>query len=307
MKKNPSLIISAGKGCFTYCKGCYQFFGKGLISTREIFDFVEKYKKEFNLQQITLAGGDPLTRIDIIKMINMLNDIGLEINIDTVGKTLISDSAIVFNDIGIAKKIDVNDLKNKISTIGIPLDGYNDEQLNCFRKEITISEIEKILKILDDNGFDICVNTVVNKFNIENLFQIYDIIKKYKNIRHWQLFQYTPIGKLGYKNRKLYEVDDDKYYCCIEKLIKSIDENSILIEGKSNSYRKLNYILVNSDGFVWQPLYNISTDEFKDEDSNDDKIIIGHINDNDIIEKIKNHLNKIKINVKENDQKLIRG
>ena len=30
------------------------------------------------------------------------------------------------------------------------------------------SQIEKILYTLDENDFDICVNTVVNKFNIEN-------------------------------------------------------------------------------------------------------------------------------------------
>ena len=45
MRRNPSLILSAGKGCFTNCKGCYQYFGKNDIPTYDLIEFVKKYDK----------------------------------------------------------------------------------------------------------------------------------------------------------------------------------------------------------------------------------------------------------------------
>jgi len=62
MKKNPRLIITAGKGC-------YQFFGCNLVSTDILLDFIKRYKEKFNLNKITLAGGDPLARNDIVYLL----------------------------------------------------------------------------------------------------------------------------------------------------------------------------------------------------------------------------------------------
>ena len=297
MKKNPSLIIAAGKGCFTCCRGCYQYFGRNQVSTIDLMNFVKKYKKAFNLKKITLAGGDPMTRKDIVYLIGKLNDMDLEVYMDTVGKNFIRNSDIVFQDYGQAKHIAPQILKDKITKIGIPLDGYNTKQINYFRTKITLEEIKRILSVLDKNGYNICINTVVNKANINDLKKIGSIIKKFENVTQWQLFQYSPIGDLGYKNKSLFEIDDSLFEEKIRDLLLSESDTHIKIEGKSNSYRKLNYILVNSDGKVWQPSYTISESVFIDEDSNANKTIIGTIYDEDIIEKIKIFMHHINENI----------
>ena len=302
MKKNPSLIIAAGKGCFTSCKGCYQFFGKKQASTEDLLNFVIQYKKMFNLKKITLAGGDPMTRRDIVELVNELFKLNIDIYMDTVGKNFVGQSNIVFNDNGQAAYINPQKLKSKIKKIGIPLDGSNTNIINTFRNKITLEEIEKIIKILNDNNYNICINTVVNKNNIDDLEKIFEKIKKYKNISNWQLFQYSPIGTLGFKNRNLFEIDDLLFEEKIQELTKNNNTN-IIIEGKSNTYRKLNYILINSDGIVWQPSYNVSNLTFENEDANDDKNIIGTIYDKDIYTKIKKHLNNINAKMTNNNLK----
>lgn len=305
MKKNPSLIIAAGKGCFTCCLGCYQYFGKTQVPTDDLIKFIKKYKEKFNLEKITLAGGDPMTRGDIVYLVNELYKFNLKIYMDTVGKNFIESSDIIFQDNGTAKYINPKVLKGKISKIGIPMDGYTTEQINCFRKKITLDETQKIISILNDNDYNICINTVVNKNNINNLKEILEIIKRYKNISQWQLFQYSPIGDLGYKNRKLFEIDYSLFERKINELIK-YNQSKIIVEGKSNSYRKLNYILVNSDGIVWQPSYNILNSNFENEDANDDKKIIGTIYDKDIYEKIKMYLNYLNENIIQTDNNIIK-
>lgn len=297
MRKNPSLIIAAGKGCFTFCKGCYQYFGKNQVPTEDLINFIKKYKEMFNLEKITLAGGDPMTRKDIVYLVNELSKMNLKMYMDTVGKNFIRSSDIIFQDCGKAIYIDPKILKGKISKIGIPLDGYTTEQINYFRTKITLEEIILILSTLNKHEYDICINTVVNKRNVNDLKKISNIIKQFENITQWQLFQYSPIGDLGYKNRALFEIDNLLFEEKIMDLLSNEINSNIEIEGKSNSYRKLNYILVNSDGEVWQPNYTISKSTFEISDSNSDKMIIGTIYDVDIMDKIKMFLENINNNI----------
>lgn len=293
MRKNPSLIIAAGKGCFTCCRGCYQYFGKNQVPTEDLINFIKKYKEKFNLEKITLAGGDPMTRKDIVYLVNELDKLNLKMYMDTVGKNFMKSSDIVFQDCGTAEYIDPKILKGKISKIGIPVDGYTTEQINYFRAKITLDEIISILSTLNKHEYDICINTVVNKMNINDLKKILNIIKQFENVTQWQLFQYSPIGDLGYKNRNLFEIDNSLFEEKIIDLLSNETNTNIEIEGKSNSYRKLNYILVNSDGDVWQPNYTISKSTFESNDSNSDKTIIGTIYDIDIMDKIKIFLENI--------------
>ena len=293
MKKSLSLIISAGKGCFTCCKGCYQYCGKGNIKTKDITEFISKYRNHFALDKVTLAGGDPLTRKDIIHLINEISNMGLKINLDTVGKNLVKDSKLTFHGSALIKKIDINNLCDKVDMIGIPLDGCTTSQINSFRTMITIEEILEILNLLDSYNLNVCINTVVNKTNIKYLYEIFLKIKNYKNIKKWQLFQYSPIGELGYLNRELFKISSEEFNNSIEELINKVDDSKIQIQAKSNDLRKCAYILINSDGKVWYP--NVDLDEiiFSKKDENPFNKVIGTIYDEDIFDKIDNEFENI--------------
>lgn len=281
---------------FHKLQGLLSIFGNKLVSTEDILKFIYDYRKNFEIPKLTLAGGDPMTRRDIVYMVDELQKLNIPIHMDLVGKNFVRKSKIIFNDTGYAEYVSPILLKDKIEKIGIPVDGYTTEQINTFRRGITLDETLEILSELDKYNLNICINTVVNKNNINDLKEIYKLINNYKNIVQWQLFQYSPIGDLGFKNRTSFEINQMDFLKEIKKLLNNND-SKINIEGKSNSYRKLNYILVNSNGDVWIPNYNLSKSIFIDEDSNSDKKIIGSIYDKDIFKKIDNQfveINKIK-------------
>ncbi len=296
MKQQLSLIISAGKGCFTCCKGCYQFFGNDQISTNDLLLFIENYKNHFGLNKITLAGGDPLARKDILYLVNELHKMNINISMDTVGKPFIGNQITIFNQNDEINYIDPKCLVGKVNCLGIPLDGSTTKQINMFRQGVTLDEIIDILNKLAEFRIDICINTVVHKGNVNDLYDMYKIISQFKNVKKWQLFQYTPTGILGYNNRKMFEIDEMIFQIKIKELLSLIKESNILIEAKSNSFRKLNYLLVNSDGVVWQPNYDIKNESFASSDVNSQNYIIGKITDYDIIKKIDNRIKKIQEN-----------
>lgn len=303
--KIPSLIISAGKGCFTQCKGCYQYFGKNMFSTNEILKFVKKYKEKYCVEKVTLAGGDPLTRPDIVYLIDELIKMNIEISVDTTGKPFLKATKILFNDKGIVPYMPPEFLKNKISVIGIALDGCTTQQINYFRRGITLSEIEQILQILTQNNFNICINTVVNQNNINDLKKIYEIIKKYPKIFKWQLFQFSPTGDLGYQNRSLYEIKYEDFVDKVTELILHVGHTDLKIEAKSNNYRKLNYLLINSDGKLWVPKYDMNSKTFSINDQNSDQLIIGTIYEENILDKIDSYFQSI--NIRNNEIELIKN
>ena len=177
-----SLVISAGKGCFMECKGCYQNFGTSLVETSLIVRFVSEFQNRYDLKKVTLSGGDPLTREDIALLIDTLASLGLKISLDTTGLPIIGSRKIVFHGRGIVNKIDVQKLRN-INMLGIPLDGHNTEVINKFRSNVTLEEIEDILNELDKTDISVCINTVVNLNNFLYLRKIYDIIKKHNCIK----------------------------------------------------------------------------------------------------------------------------
>lgn len=294
MIKQLSLIIAAGRGCFTCCKGCYQYFGKTEINTKDIIEFIKKYKHKFLINKVTLAGGDPLTRLDIVDLITEISKLGLKINLDTVGKPFIGDSEMVFHGNETIPYISIKNIKEYVDVIGIPLDGCTTEQINTFRTNITINEISKILEILNNNGVNICINTVVNKNNFQDLYKIYSKIKDYPYISKWQLFQYSPTGQLGYNNRNLFKISKKEFNKAAADLLNEIGNyNNIEIQIKSNDMRKFSYLLINSDGEVWYPRSDFENRNFSKSDESPYNNVIGTIFDSDILEKIEKEFNKI--------------
>lgn len=86
------LNIFVSQKCFLYCKGCYSFSriekcGQ-FISTKTLVSFL-KFAYNKGINKVTLCGGDPLTRKDIIELLKQIKSIGYLISLDTVGTSII--------------------------------------------------------------------------------------------------------------------------------------------------------------------------------------------------------------------------
>lgn len=146
--------------------------------------------------------------------------------------------------------------------------------INKFRSNITLEEIEEILNVLNKTNISVCINTVVNLNNFLYLKEIFEIIKNFNCIKKWQLFQFSPIGEIAYKNKRKFEITKQIFDMATQNLM--CMDSKISIEPKSNEFRKKKYILVNSDGQVWTPMYS-NAREFTAEDEGTGKIIFGYV------------------------------
>ena len=73
-----NLNIFVSNKCFIYCRGCYSYSREEkcnkLLETDKIVDFL-KYAYSKGIRKVTLCGGDPLAREDIIYLIKKINKI----------------------------------------------------------------------------------------------------------------------------------------------------------------------------------------------------------------------------------------
>lgn len=252
-KPYKKINLCIAKHCFLNCPGCYNIFSNAReISTSEVITFIE-YAKEKGLEKVTLSGGDPLTRSDIELIIKKCIDLDLKVNIDTVGLSLLGSKLIYGTKKSIPRFKNIELLK-KIDNLGIPLDGSNNEIVSAFRhynKESNLfKEIIQVLNFCEKNKIKICINTVLHKQNIDDITNIFNIIKKYKCIKLWQVFQFMPIGYYAKKNEDNYTISIEDFNKAKNKLENK--RTRIEMSFKPAIERAYNYMLIDSNGKAYK-------------------------------------------------------
>lgn len=252
------LNVFVSQRCFLYCKGCYSFsreekYGQEL-STDKIIEFL-KYVYSKGIKKVTLCGGDPLTRLDILELLHKIKKIGFYISLDTVGTSIIKN--VERSGSVVIKKIDAKKISKYVDIIGIPVDGSSNEIFKLFRQTSTdiINEQLSICKELHKYGANICINTVVHKGNLEDAYDISKMIKKIDYINKWQIFRFSPLGKYGYKNRKLFEIDDKEFLEFKSKVLEIFENDSGKLQFKDFSVRNKSYMLIDNSGNAWVPSF----------------------------------------------------
>ena len=247
--KKINLCIS--NQCFLKCEGCYNnFCYKDNINYEKISDFLD-YAVKKGLKQVTLSGGDPLIYKDISKVIKKCIKLNLKVNLDTLGWSFLNDVKVCGSDI-IVKKFDDYALLSKLQSIGIPLDGSNEKIISTFRKgsENIFEKQLAVLDLLEGLNVNVCINTVFHKKNISDIKNIFEIIKKYKCVKKWQIFQFMPIGPLGKQNELKFSVEIEQFLS-VAKTIKN-NSSELMIEFKPAIERSHNYMLVDSSGKAYK-------------------------------------------------------
>jgi MoaA/NifB/PqqE/SkfB family radical SAM enzyme len=256
MRARLSINLSVARSCFVRCNGCYNHFGRqaDLANSDDIVAFL-RHAYAQGIQKVTLCGGDPLARPDILDLLENIRALGLAINLDTVGTALLGSAATIFMGSVLASAIDARRLARLVDLIGIPVDGSSNEVVATFRtgrKNLFAEQLE-VLSILDRERAVICVNTVVHRSNHDDVPRIARIVCQYPAIRKWQLFQFSPNGPLGYRNRDVFLITDEQFdetrlrveSACARERYDGV------VEFKSNRDRHGNYLLVDSEGMAY--------------------------------------------------------
>lgn len=272
--KHKSLIIQASNRCPCCCLGCYNHFADAAdIPTEQIVRFTESYIHRFDTKKVTISGGDPLMRKDIVCLLDDLMGLGIAVSVDTVGLSIVQDRILT-------------DILKRVSVVGLPLDGMTDKTLNTFRTGLQISQLLQVIRIASENGLRICVNTVVHAQNLHELSLIAQFVSETEGVKKWQLFQYMPIGPRGSKNAAQYMISDQVFQTICEQVHQLPIRTDVSIECKSLSYRRNKYLLLGADGTVWYPKQTFSDTWKTKSEQNSQRVVVGHINDERILDKI---------------------
>jgi len=283
INKNVTLHLSIARSCFVQCHGCYNHFSNNpqLISDDAVLDFLAQARNH-DIKKVTVCGGDPLSRPKIIELLKSIKQLDFFITVDTLGVPLLRDEKTIFHGRHLVKQIDARDLTMHTDLIGIPLDGPSDEIISMFRKgrsDIFKDQLATI-DVLDQCNANICINTVVCKTNYKSIIDLIPFIKKPKNIKLWQFFQFMPIGPLGFKNRDRYMIEDSEFNKFKSAMTQAAIKNDLAIrlEFKKASDRKGTYLLIDSNGDAWSPDYlNFDDKISKNLCSTNRRTIIGNI------------------------------
>ena len=95
------------------------------IPTDNIIEFL-KFAYDKGIKKVTLCGGDPLSREDIMQLLENIKQIGFNISLDTVGTPIIKDIKNKKGNI-LIKKLDSKKIADNVDVIGIPIDGSTNE------------------------------------------------------------------------------------------------------------------------------------------------------------------------------------
>lgn len=274
------LNIFVSPKCFCYCSGCYslsrQESCKNPLSSKIIVKFL-KYAFANGIYKVTLCGGDPLTRNDILSLLKKIKKIGFYISIDTMGTTIVRNAKIGNYTF---KKIDVDKLVEYVDMIGIPIDGTDDKTINYFRNSFTGVYNEQLLicDVLHSKGANLCINTVLNKGNVNEIEKLTVLINNLQYIKKWQFFEFVPSGIVALANRSKFELDKGEFSKCQSYIIDNCTNENLKLEFKTISSRNSLYMLIDNSGYAW--IFS------ENNNKKNDRKIIGNIKNKNDWEKI---------------------
>ncbi len=249
------LNLFVSNECFFYCKGCYslsKFEQRGKCLTIDEITAFLKFVRSKGVDRVTLCGGDPLTRSDIIPLLEKINVIGLKVSLDTVGAVLLKDIELAGKTL---KRIDVAQISKLVDIIGIPIDGSTDEICRKFRNSsrFSLEEQIEICKLLHKHNIRICINTVAHRQNLDDSTALCKTVENLGFINKWQIFQFSPQSR---NCKEEYEITLDEFETFKNSITENFKGENTSLEFKNCSDRKNLYTMIDNDGNAWIPTFS---------------------------------------------------
>lgn len=159
---------------------------------QKLFDDVAAFASPL----IILTGGEPLLRPDLYVIAAYATGRGLRVAVSTNGTLVTKDAARELLAAG-------------VQTCSISIDGSSPEVHDDFRQQPGAFEASlRGMRILQEAGIKVQVNTSLTKRNFADLDNIYRLVKKL-NAHSWHVFMLVPTGRGGeVADRELIDADD---------------------------------------------------------------------------------------------------
>jgi len=196
-----SLFIEMTLNCNEHCRHCGSKCGdvkmQEQLTDAEILGFLHDLKGKVNKKPfLNITGGEPLLRPGFIELMHDITGMGYNWGMTSNG-TLIDEAMV--------EKLKYAGMK----TVSISIDGLEDTH-NWFRqtKDGYIKSMKAIGLLVKESFKNVMVTTVVHKRNIEQLYEMYEVMKS-TGIDTWRLINVEPIGRA--KDNKELLLEDADY------------------------------------------------------------------------------------------------
>lgn len=212
MYKPITCVWEVTMGCNMRCGHCGSSCEKPLddeLNTEESFKLIDMLE-DIGIKWITISGGEPLIRKDIVKLVERLNRKNITVNIITNGWLLNEELVKSLKEAG-------------VSTIAISLDGTKDIH-NKIRREGAFEQADRAFTLL--KKYDIYTASITTVSN-ENIGILEDL-KNYlvsKGIQMWQLQLGLPMG--NFKQHLDWVISPEKVDDIIDFCYKTSKEGKI--------------------------------------------------------------------------------
>ena len=192
--------------CNALCKHCGSRAGENIniedeLTTEEIKRALKSIADKYDSTRILLnvTGGEPLVRQDLFDVMKYATELGFKWGITTNG--------MLINDEIIKKMKETN-----LATMSISIDGLEKSHDEFRGIKGSYRKILENIEKLKQDKFLKCfqITTVVNKLNINELDELYKIIKNLE-VDSWRVINMDPIGRANDNNNLALDKDDYKY------------------------------------------------------------------------------------------------
>lgn len=160
-----TVIFNITNRCNSRCKHCYASYSErdtsGELSTEQVKRLISDLRDNGCLR-ISFSGGEPLLRKDIEELIDYVQKMGMKV-------TLNSNGILIPEYLSVLKKLDA---------LAVSLDG-RPEHHNILRGEGTGEKALFGIKSAVEYGIRVHSNTVLNKYNLDDIDYMLDLARQY--------------------------------------------------------------------------------------------------------------------------------
>lgn len=238
MKAPLSVCWNITEKCNDSCKFCFRNNVSKHLSLYENNFILDKFLFG-GIKKISWIGGEPLMYDGVDYLISKAKRYGVITSITTNGIL-----------------VDYNWLKNlegSIDWITLSLDGSNSKmQTEMSRNARHFEKTIEILEMIRNNNlnYNVKINTVASKINLDDIENISEIIKKY-NIKRWKIFKFYPVRGHAVINKDKFAITMEEYNAMEERIKYQFrDKNDTKINFLGDNELDDYHFIVFSDGSV---------------------------------------------------------
>jgi len=218
---------------------CYRHIGKGEMPEELCFEILEHLRKN-DFSKISFAGGEPtLVSWNVYEAIKYAKEFGFVTEFITNGTNGINKEYIDYLDV-----------------VSFDIDTLNpDLCLKLGKRRDHVEKIANILNQLDNTHVRVKINTVVTRYNLDDVANIAYWIKQQPKVYRWKVFQFLPSEGFAKVNEDALKISTEQFQKVTKKVHTILKDWNGQLVCEDNDYMANGYASIDPMGYFYNAVY----------------------------------------------------